>query len=172
MASGNTIFILDPLAAEPPGTLYAPLVFIADLSSPATQTPVLKFDPTTSWHADWRVTVPSHYAGGGFTVSWKGGTDNTSIGTFEIELRVIKVADAAILTSDLGIDLATPVPITDTPPATPINKLNYSTTGVLSHANAGSPSPDDRLIIRATRDTATDTNTGNLQLAEILMLET
>jgi len=76
------------------------------------------------------------------------------------------------MTGDLGIDNATEVAITDTPPATPINKLNQSTTGVLSHANAGSPSAGDYLIIRASRDVATDTNTGDLQLSEILALET
>jgi len=172
MATTDTIFVLDPLMAEPPGTLDAKLAFIVDASTPVINIPVLRFDPTTSWHADWRVTVPSYYGGGGFTISWKGGTDNTSVGTFEIELRVIKIADATILTGDLGIDVATAVALADTPPATPINKLNYSATGALSHANAGSPSVGDRLIIRATRDVATDTNTGFLQLAEILMLET
>lgn len=172
MATTETIFVLEPLGATPPSANYATLDFIADASTPNAHIPVLDFDPSTSEHADWHVTVPSHYDGGGFTISWKGGTDNTDVGTFEIEIRVINVADATILTGDLGIDGATAATITDTPPATPINKLNYSTTATLSHANAGSPSAGDRLIIRATRDTATDTNTGDLQLAEILILET
>lgn len=172
MATTDTMFILEPLSSSPPGTLYATFDVIVDASSPATSIMVLDFDPTTAEHADWHRTVPSHYDGGGFTISWKGGTDNTSVGTLEIEVRVINISDATILTGDLGIDGATAATITDTPPATPINKLNYSTTAALSHANAGSPSPGDRLIIRATRDTATDTNTGDLQLAEILILET
>jgi hypothetical protein len=172
MASGNTIFILDPKGSIAPTTLFATPDTIPDTSSPATDTPVLDFDPSTSEHADWHVTVPSHYNGGGFTISWKGGTDIDNTGTFELEIRIINVADATILTGDLGIDGATEVSITDTPPATPINKLNYSTTGTLSHADAGNPAIGDRLIIRATRDTATDTNTGDLQLAEILILET
>lgn len=172
MASGDTLFILHPMGSQPTGTNYATIDVIEDASTPTSLTPVLDFDTTTSEHAEWHVTMPSHYGDGGFTVSWKGGTDNTSTGTFEVEVRCVVVADATILTGDLGVDAATAVAITDTPPATPINKLNYSTTGTLSHANAGSPSPGDYLVIRATRDTATDTNTGDLQLAEILIIET
>ena len=171
MATGDTLFILEPLAYSPPATLYATLDFIADASTPNANIPVLDFDASTAEYAYWHVTVPSHYDGGGFTISWKGGTDNTSVGTFELEIRAIVIADATILTGDLGIDTATAVAITDTPPTTPINKMNQSTTGNLSHANAGSPSPGDRMIIAAKRDTATDTNTGDLQFVEILILE-
>ena len=130
MASTNTIFILDPAGSSPPATLFATADTIVDASAPATVIEVLDFDPTTSEHMDWHVTVPSHYGGGGFTISWKGGTDNTSVGTFEIEVRVLKIADADILTADLGIDGQTPATITDTPPATPINKLNNSVPSV------------------------------------------
>jgi len=172
MATTDTIFILDPFSSVPPVSLYATFDTIPDASTPFSSIPVLDFAPGADEHADWHVTVPSHYGGGGFTISWKGGTDNTSVGTFEIEIRIINVADATILTGDLGIDTATEATIADTPPTTPINKLNYSATATLSHSNAGSPSVGDRLIIRATRDTATDTNTGDLQLAEILILET
>ena len=172
MAIGDTLWVLNPQNSSPPTTAAATFDEILDASTPFARTVVLDFDPATNENADWHVTVPSQYSGGGFTVSWKGGTDNTSVGTLELEVRSVNVPDATILTGDLGLDAATEVAITDTPPATPINRLNYSTTGTLSHANAGSPSVGDRLIIRATRDTATDTNTGDLQLAEILIIET
>ena len=132
---------------------------------------VLDFDATTAEFMDWFTTVPSHYDGGGFTISWKGGTDNTSVGTLIVETRMVVIADGTILTGDLGLDAATAVSITDTPPTTPINKMNQSATGALSHANAGSPSPGDRVGIRVTRTTAS-TNTGDLQLNEVLILET
>ena len=172
MATGDTILILEPLNSSAPATLFATLDTITDASTPAAVTRVLDFDPTTAQYMYWYATIPSHYDGGGFTISWKGGTDNTSVGTFELEIRMLPLADGDILTADLGIDTQTAVAITDTPPATPINKLNYSTTGVLSHVNAGSPTVGQRVIIAAKRDTATDTNTGDLQLAEILILET
>lgn len=172
MASTDTIFILDPLAAVPPATLYATLDFIADLSTPVANTPVLDFDPGTDEYAYWFMTVPAHYAGGGFTISWKGGTDNTNTGTLEIEVRILTIADTTDLSSDLGIDTQTEVPLLDTPSGGVADQLNYSATGTLTHANAGSPSTGDRMVIAARRDTATDTNTGDLQLAEILILET
>ena len=172
MATGDILFILRPQSSIAPSANAATLDTIADASTPTTFIPVLDFDPSTDEHRDWHVTVPSQYSGRGFTISWKGGTDNTSVGTFELEIRCVKVKDAGVMTADLGIDAATEVAITDTPPATPQDKLNYSTTGALDHANAGSPSAGDYLVIRATRDTATDTNTGDLQLAEILIVET
>ena len=85
---------------------------------------------------------------------------------------MVVIADATILTGDLGLDAATAVTLLDTPPTTPINKMNQSATGTLSHSNAGSPSVGDRVGIRAKRDTATDTNGGDLQLLSILLLET
>ncbi len=172
MATTDTIFVCDALNGAPLATLGATLDSIVDASTPNATLSVLDFDASTAEFYDWFFTVPSNYDGGGFTVSWKGGTDNTSVGTLELEIRMVVIADTTILTGDLGLDAATAVTITDTPPATPINKMNQSATGSLSHANAGSPSPGDRVGIRAKRDAATDTNTGDLQLLEILFLET
>jgi len=172
MATTDTMWVLSPQDSSPPATLFATLDTIADASTPVATILVLDFDASTAEFMDWFVSVPSNYDGGGFTISWKGGTDNTSTGTLELEVRIVNIGDATILTGDLGLDAATEATITDTPPATPQDKLNYSGTATLSHANAGSPSVGDRLGIRVKRDTATDTNTGDLQLAEILILET
>jgi len=171
MATTNTLFVLGPLGNSPPATLYATLDTIADASTPNATIPVLDFDATTAEWAHWHLTMPSHYDGGGLTISWKGGTDNTSVGTLILDMRMVVIADATILTGDLTIDGAH-TSISDTPPATPINKMNQSTTGTITHSNAGSPSAGDKLVFSAVRDVATDTNTGDLQLLEILILET
>lgn len=171
MATTDTLFVLRPPGGSPPGTIYATLDTIVDGSTPTITFPVLDYDTTTAEHMDWHVTTPSWYDGGGFTWSFKGGTDNTSVGTFIIALRCIVVADATILTGDLGLDTATASTITDTPPTTPINKLNYSDTGTLTHAQAGSPAVDSALVIRVSRDIS-DTNTGDFQLYEVLIKET
>ena len=171
MASGDTLFALGARDSLAPSANFATPDIVADASTPNINIPVLDFDATTSEHADWFVTIPSRYGGGGFTCSWKGGTDTTSVGTFILEIRMLKIADGDIMTSDLGIDGQTAVSITDTPPATPINKLNYSTTGTLSHANADSPAAGDKMVIRATRDVS-DNNASDLQLSDILILET
>jgi len=172
VATTDTMWVLDPRSYTPPATIFATLDTIADTSTPVANIPVLDFDTTTAEWAHWFVTCPSHYDGGGFTVSWKGGTDNTSTGTLELEFGMIVIADATILTGNLGIDTATRTGISDTPPATPINKMNVSTIGTITHANAGSPAVGNRMVIVATRDVATDTNTGDLQLLEVLILET
>ena len=171
MASGDTLFILTPASMTPPATLFATLDTIADASTPVLNIPVLDFDTTTAEFADWFVTVPSHYGGGGFTLSWKGGTDADDTGTLILDVLMTVIADATILTGDLGADTGTAAVMSDTPPTTPINKLNYSGTATITHANAGSPSVGNRMIIRAARDVA-DNNGGDLQLAEILILET
>ena len=170
MATTDTLFILTPLNSTPPATLNATFDTIADASTPVGIIPVLDFDTTTAEWAHWFLTMPSHYDGGGLTISWKGGTDADDTGTLILDMRMVVIADATILTGDLTMDGAH-TGITDTPPTTPINKLNYSTTGTISHANAGSPSAGDRLGFSCVRDVA-DNNGGDLQLAEILILET
>jgi len=172
MATTNTLFTLTPQGGIAPATLFATLDTISDASTPVGNILVLDFDPTTQEYMYWFYTCPSHYDGGGFTFSWKGGTDNTSTGTLEIELGSIVIADATILTGDLGLDAATRTGVIDTPPSTPINKMNQSGTGTITHSNAGSPSPGDWMGFIGTRDVGTDTNTGDLQLLEILILET
>jgi len=173
MASGDLLMLCPPLAASPTVTLPAGLRFIADASTPNATIPVLTFaDGTAAW-ANFFFTMPDVYDGGGLTISWKGGTDNTSTGTLELEVRAIVIADPTILTGDLGFDTATAAAITDTPPATPTDKLNYSTTGTLSHANAGSPTGGTSFMgIAITRDYTTDTNTGTMQVAEVVIKET
>ncbi len=171
MATTNTLFILDPLSGRPPATLFATLDTITEASTPNAVIPVLDFDGAADEHMDWIVTVPSHYDGGGFTWSFKYAMDGADVDIVEIELRAIVLADLDILTADLGIDTATTSARQDTPAGT-ADKLNVTATAALSHANAGSPSPGDRMIIRATRDISAATNTDDLQLLEILILET
>lgn len=173
MASGNTLFILDPLGATPPATLYATPDTIADASTPNMTMPVLDFDGTTAEYMDWFLTIPSQYAGTtGFTFSYKYATDGADADLVDMEFRVLKLADLDVLTGDLGIDTQTQVSIQDTPPATPTNKFSYSTTGALAKADFGSAVAGDRIIIRAKRDVAAAANTDDLQLAEILVTET
>ncbi len=173
MATTDTMFILGPAGMTPPATIYATLDTIADTSSPAGYTPVLDFDTTTAEWAYWWRTCPSNYGGGGFTISMKCGTDNTSTGDFDLNVGMAVVSDTTILTGDLGFDsMSTKAALTDTPPATPQDKLNYSAALTLTHAAAGSPAVGDRMIISAVRGVGTDNNTGDLQLAEILILET
>ena len=95
MASGDTLFILTPQAYTPPGTNYATLDTVADTSTPAMSIPVLDFDGSANESADWYVTVPSHYAGGGFTFSYAYAMSSTDGDAVEIEFRAFPFADAS-----------------------------------------------------------------------------
>ena len=173
MASGDTLFILTPQSYTPPATLYATLDTIADGSTPAMSIPVLDFDGgSQNESADWYVTVPSHYAGGGFTFSYAYAMSDTVGTAVEIEFRVFPFADASsILTADLGMDGRTAVNVVDDPSAN-ANEFNLTTTGNLSHGDAGSPAVGAFVVIRATRDYDHATNANALQLLAVHVKET
>lgn len=173
MASGDTLFVLDPLGGTPPATLYATLDTIADTSTPAMPIPVLDYaGATADEHMDWWLTVPSHYAGTtGFTFSCKyagAGTDGSEV---QWEFRVLKLADSDDLSSDLGIDTQTAVTIEDTPIAT-ADDLNVTSTVAMAKATAGTPVAGDRIVIRVSRDYDHAANADDMQLLEVLVTET
>ena len=172
MASGDTLFILTPQAYTPPGTNNATLDTVADTSTPAMSIPVLDFDGSANEAADWYVTVPSHYAGGGLTFSYAYAMSSTDGDAVEIEFRAFPFADASsILTADLGMDGRTAVNVADDPSAN-ANEFNITTTGNLSHGNAGSPAVGAFIIIRATRDFDHASNANDLQLLAVHVKET
>ena len=172
MASGDTLFILTPQAYTPPATLYATLDTIADGSTPAMSIPVLDFDGSADESADWYVTVPSHYAGGGFTFSYTYAMSSTDGDAVEVEFRAFTFADASsILTADLGMDGRTAVNVADDPSAN-ANEFNITTTGNLSHGNAGSPAVGAFVVIRDTRDYDHASNANDLQLLAVHVKET
>ena len=172
MASGDTLFILTPQAYTPPAANYATLDTVADGSTPAMSIPVLDFDGSANESADWYVTVPSHYAGGGLTFSYAYAMSSTDGDAVEIEFRAFPFADASsILTADLGMDGRTAVNVADDP-SDNANEFNITTTGNLSHSDAGSPAVGAFIIIRATRDYDHASNANDLQLLAVHVKET
>ena len=172
MASGDTLFILTPQAYTPPSSGYATLDTVADGSAPAMSIPVLDFDGSANESADWYVTVPSHYAGGGLTFSYAYAMSSTDGDAVEIEFRAFPFADASsILTADLGMDGRTAVNVVDDPSAN-ANEFNITPTGNLSHSDAGSPAVGAFIIIRATRDYDHASNANDLQLLAVHVKET
>jgi hypothetical protein len=173
MASGDTLFTLTPNNCTPPASSYATNDWIPDTSTPPLNIPVLDFDGAADEHMDWFVVIPAQYAGTtGFTFQYYYATDGADADLVELEFRVLKLADLDVLTGDLGIDTRTAVAIQDTPPATPTNKMSYSTTGALAKASFGSAVAGDYIVIRCTRDISAATNTDDLQLAAVYVTET
>lgn len=173
MASGSHLFTLLPHGSIPPPSSYATPDTVADTSTPPLSIPVLDFDGATDEHADWYYIIPTQYSGAtGFTFQYYHAMDGADADLVEMEFRVLHLDDLDVLTGDLGIDTQTPVAIQDTPPATPTDKLSYSTTGALAKADFGSAVAGDYIVIRATRDTGAATNTDDLQLGAVLVTET
>lgn len=172
MASGNTLFYLSPLDSLPTATLYATLDTIADLSTPASLTPVLAFDGSAqNEHAEWLVEVPSYYAGGGFTFVIKYAMAGTDADDVQWECRILDIVDLDDLDTDLGMDTQTNVDITDTPTGT-AKAIMITAAGNLSHANAGSPAAGTLIRIRITRDYDHAANTDDAQFVSAYIKET
>ena len=174
MATTDTLFILIPQGSSPPATLFATLDTITGSTDvPVPLMLVLDFaGADADEHMDWYVTVPSHYAGGGFTFSYKFAMTGTDAQAVEMEFRVRKyVTNSSVISGDIDITGATPaLRATASPQAT--NEFTQSDTVALSHSDAGSPAVGDRLIIRVTRDFDHEANADDLQLLEVLVLET
>jgi hypothetical protein len=172
MATGNTLWVLTPLNSKPTDTLYATFDTVSDLSTPVSQTPVLDFDGSAQdEHAEWDVTVPSYYSGGGFTFVIKYAGSGTSTGAVQFEVRMLDIVDGDDLDTDLGMDTQTATDITDTPGGT-ANVFNVTSSGAVTHANAGSPAAGTTVRIRITRDYDHASNTDDAQLAEVYVTET
>ena len=174
MATGDTLFILSPTGPEasPPVANFATLDRILDTSTPGISIPVLDFDGSADEHYDWFVTIPSYYSSTtGFTFSFKYAMDGTDGSAIEMEFRVLPLTDSLDLSSDLLMDGQTAATRADTPIAT-ADDLNLTLTVALAKASFGTALAGSRICIRATRDISPATNTDDLQLLEILILET
>lgn len=177
MASGDTLFVLTPQAYTPPGTLYATLDTVADGSTPTMSIPVLDFDGNSQNEgAEWFVTMPSSYNGGGLTFTYKYAMS----GEVGHAVKLIFVANdftdaTSVLTEDLAIDGQTGVELIDDPSGTQ-NEFNMTAaSGTLSHVNAGSPAVGAYMIIRAWREYnyngGSGVNTDDLQLLAVHVKE-
>lgn len=93
MGAGNTLFRLSPLANSPPATGYAQFDIVVGASSPAESIPVLAFDAAADEYADFRVSLPYTYAGGGltFTIAWSAAS--AIIGTVRWGIAIRRIAD-------------------------------------------------------------------------------
>ena len=174
MASGDTLFILTPQGGHPPSANFATLDTVSDASTPNIVFLVADFDGGgTNESMDFVVNLPSQYSETtGLSFSIEYASDGTAAGTVEWEIRALEIADLDILTGDLGIDTQTATTITDTLPGTPINKFNITAFGTMAKANFSSAAAGAKLLIRITRDTATDTSTDDAQLLTIFVKET
>ena len=170
MASGNFLFGLLPADSIPTTTAFATLDTVSDGSTVVGQYLVLDYaGATADEHAEWEVVVPSHYAGGGLTFVIVYAMDGSVGAAVQFELRAIKTVDGDTLTSE-NLQAATLTDITDTPGST--NVVNYTASGSITHANAGSPAAGDLLRIRISRDFDHASNADDAQFIAAYVTET
>lgn len=172
MATGNTLIQLFPTDNSPPTTLYATLDFILGTSAPAEAVPVLDFDDTTVEYADFYCRMPSHYAGGGITltIGWSCA-QATNNAVWAAALR--RVADDAedLDTTVQTYDYNQSASLT---PASAVGEVAYDTIAFTSGADMDSVAAGDYFILRVRRDRgdAGDTVVGDCSIHFIEIRET
>ena len=76
MASGDILWVCEPLAGQAPDTNPAGLAWIAGASN--HQIPVLTYDASTQEYMDFKCFMPAHYDGGGCTLTLVWSADQTA----------------------------------------------------------------------------------------------
>lgn len=163
MASGDTLVTLYPQNNEPPASNYATL----DLRN---NHPVLDFDADTDESAVFTAVMPSHYAGGGVTITlvWAAtsGTSGDVVWTTAFERL------------DNGTDMdADSFASANTATATTGGTSGAPTYTAIAHTNGGqmdSVAVGEAFRLQVVRDAnaAGDTMTGDAELRAIVIKET
>lgn len=171
MASGNTLFLLTPMASSPPATIGAQIDFIIGTSAPVEWFPVLAFDTTTVEYADWHgLVMPAHYGGGGLTVSIRSLAGATT-GTLQWAAALRRIVpnsediDTTAKTYDYNVVNIATLPST-------IGKTGHDSITFTSGADMDSVAAGDSFSFRVRRDTGSDTLATDAFLKEIYVTET
>ncbi len=172
MASGNTLLILTPLDNTPPATVYATFDTMVGTSAPVENIPVLDFDDTTVEYADFYCCLPSHYAGGGITLTfiWSQAlTTNTIV--WQAAFRRVQDDAEDLDTTAQTYDYNKTGALT---PANVVGEVAYDTITFTDGADMDSVAVGEYFILRVARlpTDANDTSVGDSSLHAIVMKET
>lgn len=180
MASGNPLFELGPLSAEPPSANVATVGSILTVSADADEkvTPVLKFDPgSTIEHADFAIVMPPWYDGGGVTLTIFWTTDLASPTTESVKWDAIFKSFTADV-DDLEIKAFGAAPagntVTSDAPAAG-GRIIEATLTVADGSDLDNIAKDEYAHMRIERDSADggdDLNSNDAMLVKIYAKET
>lgn len=162
MASGDTLCVFLPLAAELPASNFA--VF-----SQRNNHPTLRFADGTALSAMWTGILPRHYSGSGITVyvHWSCTITTGTVGwTIEFE----RIGDGQQDIDSDGFASAQTITAVTVPGTN--GHVDITNVAVSNGANMDSIAVGEAFRIRITRDTTNDTSTGNAELIAIEMKET
>ena len=174
MASGDTLWVFDPLALTPPTTIFATGDTVLGTSTPAESVPVLDFDDTTQEYIDFYGVMPEHYAGTTgitLTVYFSAAEAASDVVAWQAAFR--RIADDA---EDLDTTAHTYVynEVVATAPSV-IGEVAYDDITFTDGADMDSVVAGDYFILRLTRDPTPSSGTdvtGDASLHMLHMKET
>lgn len=131
--------------------------------------PVLDFDTTTQETCIFTDVMPSHYSGGGVTVSLCWAATSAVTGTVGWDVSFERIGSGQQDTDSDGFATAQTVTAA-TVPGTSGNTLT-TTVNVSNGANMDSVVADELFRVRIRRDVANDTAAGDAELLSVLIKE-
>lgn len=163
MASGDTLLIFSPHDDEPPASNFATL----DLRNGH---PVLDFDDTVNESAVFSGVMPRNYGGGGLTVYIHFSMTSATSGDVDWDVAFERIGDQQ---QDLDADGFAAVNSVD-------NTTVPGTSGLVDIVNVtfsdgadmDSIAVGEKFRIKVTRDAASDTASGDAELAAVEIKET
>lgn len=163
MASGDTLIVFTPAAAEFPASNYATF-------NTRNNHLVLEFDTTTQETAYFRGVLPRNYAGGGITVYVHWAAASATSGTIGWDVAFERIGDGS---QDIDSDgFATAQTVTaGTVPGTS-GHVDITNVAISNGANIDNIAVGEAFRLRIRRDVANDTATGDAQLIACELCET
>ena len=163
MASGDTLSRFLPYNNEPPSTNYATL-------DTRNQHPVLDFDAITNESAVFSDIMPQHYGGGGVTVYLHYSMSSATSGDVDLDVAFERIGDQQ---QNVDADSFAAVNSVDntTVPATS-GLVDVVSIAFTDGADMDSVAAGEKFRIKVTRDAASDTATGDLELHAVEIRET
>ncbi len=173
MATGDTLLILTPLDNSPPATIYATLDMMVGTSAPVESIPVLDFDDTTQEYADFYGVMPSHYDGGGITMTLMFSAAEAASDVVEWQAAFRRVADDA---EDLDTTAHTYLfnAVVATAPSV-VGEVAYDNITFTNGADMDNVVAGDYFILRVSRDPSPSSGTdvtGDASLHAVHVKET
>ncbi len=160
MASGDSLFTLDPLSNRPPASDFATVDVRGDFV-------VLDFDDAVDEQAQFQTLVPSHYQGGSLIaiVTWTSSSAVTGNAKLRVELvRLAAGANLDVPPAPSGsADLVVGAPVAS-------GDLVVSTTASMAVSGLASGDILQVLVTRLATD-AVDTMVGDIELIALELRE-
>lgn len=162
MASGDTLVLRTPQAGEPTSSDFA-------TQDTRNLHPVLDFDAATNESTVFSWIVPRNYGGSGFTVYLHYAMTSATTLTVDWDISIEQIGDQQL---DIGGDsfgTATSIDNTTVPGTAGLVDI---VNGVITHANAGSPTVGDGMRLKVLRDAVSDDAAADAEIRFVEIKET